>query len=330
MSGDYRTISTEGAQHHREASAQGRDACAMDLIEALGAQVKRNEPLARYTTFRIGGPAQVFIEVRSLDELVRVVSVARQKSIPFFILGNGSNVLVLDGGVQGLVIKNGCDHYQLDTLTADRAVLKAESGVTLPGLANRLARQGWSGLEWAIGVPGTIGGAIVGNAGAHGASISDRLLRVSVFDDAGQRRVLPKTELDFSYRSSRFKRQRGSVLLSAEFEMERGEPAELIARMNGYTEHRRRTQPSDPSVGSMFKNPPGDYAGRLIEQAGLKGTRVGNVEISPVHANFFVNHGGASAKDVLQLVDLARERVRSAFGITLELEIEIVGEGARQ
>ncbi len=301
----------------------------MDFMEALGAQVKRNEPLAPHTTFRIGGPAQVFIQVRSLDDLVRVVSHARRFNVPYFVLGNGSNVLVLDGGVRGLVIENRCDQHQLEVLTADRAVLKAESGVMLPGLVNRLVRQGWSGLEWAIGVPGTIGGAVVGNAGAHGASISDRLLRVSVLDDVGQRCVLPKTELGFSYRSSRFKRQPGAIVLSAEFEMERGEPKELIAKMHSYTEYRRSTQPTDASVGSMFKNPSGDYAGRLIEQAGLKGTRVGKIEVSPVHANFFVNHGGATATDVLQLVNLVRERVRAACGIALELEIQIVGEEAR-
>ncbi len=301
----------------------------MDLIRALGAQVKQHEPLARYTTFRIGGPAELFVEAHSIDELTRFIELARQCATSCFILGNGSNVLVLDGGVRGLVVANRCDHYQLDILTAEHAVLKAESGATLPGLANRLARQGWAGLEWAIGIPGTVGGAVVGNAGAHGASISDTLLRVTVLDETGKQRELPKSEMEFAYRSTRLKQGRGTVVLTAEFEMQHAEPAELIARMNAFTEHRRRTQPTDPSVGSMFKNPPGDYAGRLIEQAGLKGTHVGSVEVSPVHANFFVNHGGASASDVLQLAETVRERVRSAFGVALELEIEIVGEEGR-
>jgi UDP-N-acetylmuramate dehydrogenase len=298
----------------------------MDLSQALGGHAKLNEPLARHTTFRIGGPAELFVQAQTIGELIRFVELARRYHVPFFILGNGSNVLVLDGGIRGLVIENHCDHYQLDILNDHRAVLKAESGATLPGLANRLARQGWAGLEWAVGVPGTIGGAVIGNAGAHGGCIADTLLRVTVLDKAGDRRELPKSELGLVYRSSRFKQERNVVVLGAEFEMTRGDPAELVARMTAFAEQRRRTQPTDPSVGSMFKNPPGDYAGRLIEQAGLKGKRVGNVQISPVHANFFVNHGGASASDVLQLVEIVRERVRVRSGVALELEIEIVGE----
>ncbi len=304
--------------------------CVTELDQALSGQAKRNEPLARHTTFRIGGPADLFVQAQTVDELVKLVELARQHHTPFLILGNGSNVLVMDGGIRGLVIENRCDHYQLDILDDRCAVLKAESGVPLPGLANRLARQGWAGLEWAIGVPGTIGGAVIGNAGAHGGCIADTLQRVTVLDEAGDRRELPKSDLELSYRSSRFKQERNAVILSAEFELIHSDPAHLIARMSAFAEQRRRTQPTDPTIGSMFKNPPGDYAGRLIEQAGLKGKRIGNVEISPVHANFFVNLGGASANDVLQLVEIVRGQVLEHSGVKLELEIQIVGEESRK
>jgi UDP-N-acetylmuramate dehydrogenase len=301
-----------------------------ELRATLGPRVRADEPLARRTTLRVGGPADLFIEAKTISELVEFVQLAREHNVPFFILGNGSNILVLDGGICGLVIENHCDNISLDVTNTERAVLSSESGASLPGVANRLARQGWSGLEWAIGVPGTVGGAVVGNAGAHGSSIADNLLNLSVLDAEGVTRWLPKTECAFDYRKSRFKQAKREIVLSAEFEMTRDEPQACIARMNSYVEHRRRTQPTDPSVGSMFKNPSGDYAGRLIEQAGLKGTRVGNVEVSRVHANFFVNLGGANASDVMQLVEIVRGKVRDKYGIGLELEIEIIGEEGAQ
>ena len=292
------------------------------LRDALGGRARTDEPLAPHTTFRVGGPADVFVEARTIDDLVNFVRLARQHGVSFFILGNGSNLLVRDGGIRGLVIENHCDQHSLDATTA---IFTAESGASLPGIANRLARQGWSGLEWAIGVPGTLGGAVVGNAGAHGGSIADNLVAVTILDADGATRRLPKTDCAFAYRTSRFKRDAREVVLSAEFALRRDDPPACIARMNAYTEHRRRTQPTEPSVGSMFKNPPGDYAGRLIEQAGLKGTRVGNVEVSRVHANFFVNRGGATAQDALRLVEIAQRAVREKFGIALELEIQVVG-----
>ncbi len=296
------------------------------LREALGPRAKADEPLARHTTFRIGGPADLWIQAETLEELIAWVKLARQYDVPVLVLGNGSNVLVMDGGFRGLVIGNNCDDFQLE-IAEGRAVLDAASGASLPGLANRMARQGWSGLEWAIRVPGTIGGAVIGNAGAHGASIADSLVEIAVLDQTGMVRQMPKADLQLGYRTSRLKHSRDLVVLSADFELTRQDPEACIRRMNEYTEHRRRTQPTDPSVGSMFKNPPGDFAGRLIERAGLKGERVGPVQVSPVHANFFVNQGGASAAQVLQLVERVRQEVRRKLNAELELEIEIVGEG---
>lgn len=306
-----------------------------DLCAALGERATLNEPLASRTTFRIGGPADLLVEVKTTPEFVEFVGLARQNAVPIFILGNGSNLLVLDNGIRGLVIENHCEQFFLDVNNPGRATLRVESGASLPGLANRMARQGWSGLEWAIGIPGTLGGAIVGNAGAHGGCIADNLLAVAIIDPNGAVRELPRAELGFAYRTSRFKQTKNEIVLRADFELKRDDPQACITRMNEYTEKRRRSQPTEPSVGSMFKNPPGDpstplrasFAGQLIEQAGLKGARVGSVEVSQVHANFFVNRGGATASDVMRLIEIVRGRVQDKFGVELELEIEIVGEG---
>jgi UDP-N-acetylmuramate dehydrogenase len=296
-----------------------------DLRVALGDRAKTDEPLAPRTTFRIGGPADLLIESNTLPELMTAVRLARQFGVPMFILGNGSNILIRDAGFRGLVIENRCTQFWLDVAEPGKAILHIESGAALPNIANRMARQGWAGLEWAIGVPGTIGGAVVNNAGAHRACIADNLIKVSLLDANNIVRELPKSELQFDYRASRFKRVKNEIILSADFGLTRDDPQKCVARMNEYTEYRRRTQPTEASVGSMFKNPPGDYAGRLIDAAGLKGTCVGNVEVSQVHGNFFVNRGDATANDVLALIALVRERVREKFGVELELEIEIIG-----
>ncbi|MGB8646442.1 MAG: UDP-N-acetylmuramate dehydrogenase [Anaerolineae bacterium] len=297
----------------------------LDLSSELEARLVRQELLARHTTFRIGGPADLFLRIDTRADLIQAVRAARAAGLDFFILGNGSNILVADAGIRGLVIENHADGYGT-RMENGCLVLTTESGGTLPGLANRMARQGWSGLEWAIGVPSTIGAAVVGNAGAHGGSVADNLQCAEVLTRQGQIEWWPNAAFEFAYRSSRLKKNPSEwVVLQAEFDFKRDDPAACIARMNKYTEHRRRTQPTDPSVGSMFKNPPGDYSGRLIEAAGLKGTRVGAVEVSPVHANFFVNHGGATAQDIVALIELVRARVRDQFGVELELEIQLVG-----
>ncbi|MBI3741966.1 MAG: UDP-N-acetylmuramate dehydrogenase [Chloroflexi bacterium] len=292
----------------------------------LDQRAKKNVPLAQHTTFRVGGSADWFMSVRQLDELIQVIQRARETQMPIRILGNGSNILVRDGGVRGLVIENHCEGFTLDVINAQHALLRAESGAALPGLANRFARAGWAGLEWGIGVPGTIGGAVVGNAGAHHTSIADCITQVTIVNAENEICTLPKTELALDYRHSRFKNNRAEIILSAEFELTRDEPQNSIARMNAYTEHRRRTQPTEASVGSIFKNPPGQFAGQLIERAGMKGMRVGNIQVSEAHANFFVNRGGGTARQVLELIDQVRARVAEKFGVALELEIEIVGE----
>lgn len=291
----------------------------------FGTRLKEREPLASHVSFRIGGPADMFVRVESRDELVETATAAHMLELPVFVLGNGSNILVADEGIRGLVIENHADLIRTQEHGSNLTIV-TESGASLPGLASRLARQGWSGLEWSIGIPSTVGAAIVGNAGAHGGSIGDHLVRVELLDSDGGTDWRPKGDLEFGYRSSRLKGESSEeIVLRAEFELAHDEPANCIARINQYSEHRRRTQPTDPSVGSMFKNPPGDNAGRLIEAAGLKGTRVGRIVVSQVHANFFVNDGGGSAGDVVRLIAFVQERVKERFGVELELEIQLVG-----
>lgn len=287
-------------------------------------KVREQEPLARHTTLRIGGAADYFIRVASRAELIDAADWGRRRKLPILVLGNGSNILVSDAGFRGLVIENHAAAEEWER-HENKLRVRADSGVLLPGLANRLARQGWSGLEWAIGVPGTVGAAVVTNAGAHGGSFGDTLLRALVLQEIGSMWWWERAELELDYRTSIFKHTLNrSIVLAAELELHAAEPTECVARMNRYTEHRRRTQPTEPSVGSMFKNPRGDYAGRLIEAAGLKGMRVGNIAVSQVHANFFVNLGGATSAEVLELVERVQSAVYQKFRISLELEIQIV------
>ncbi len=313
-----------------------------ELKESLGDRARPGESLSRYTTSRIGGPADLLVEAASADDLRDLARAARQRAVPAFILGGGANVLVGDAGMRGLTILNKA--RRLEFLDGGR--VRAESGVILPTLARECITRGLSGLEWAIGVPGTVGGAIVGNAGAHGRDTASDVQRVWILGTDHAVQEWSVEELAYAYRSSRIKRAAGGreqgtngdaarcagtrhtphVVLAAEFQLARGDRAELERKAAEYNEYRRRTQPPGASIGSMFKNPPGDAAGRLIEAAGLKGTRVGRAEVSRLHANFFVNLGGATARDVLGLIDLAREKVRERFGVELELEIELVGD----
>ncbi len=305
----------------------------------LGVRVMPGEPLARHTTFRIGGPAELYAAVQTTDQLARLAELGAAFGLPVLILGGGSNVLVSDAGVRGLVIANQTRRFEFqapDSAGADNdsPLLVADSGVALAGLARSAIRAGWSGLEWAISVPGTVGGAVIGNAGAHGGEIALNLTWASVcYAGRGRgRQVLGAAELSYAYRNSALKQQllRGDaipVVLEAGFQLQRGDVTEMSARAEAYLAKRRASQPVEPSAGSIFRNPPGEHAGRLIEAAGLKGTRVGGAMISPRHANFVVNDtGDARAADVISLIQLTRSRVYENSGIELMPEIVFVGE----
>jgi UDP-N-acetylmuramate dehydrogenase len=305
-----------------------------DLRAAFGDRLKLGEPLARYTSARVGGPAEFLAVANSAGELAELVRAAWELGIDPLILGGGSNLLVSDAGVQGLVILNRARAVDFRDTPGQEPAVWAESGVNLGALARQAAARGLGGLTWAATVPGTVGGAIYGNAGAHGGDTAGNLLLAEILQQDGTVRRWSAADLKFGYRSSRLKRERElgrrHVLLGAELSVTRASAAELQAEIEAHVAQRRRTQPPGASMGSMFKNPPGDYAGRLIEAAGLKGKRLGQAEISSLHANFFVNLGDARAAEVWTLIHLAHATVKSKFGVDLELEVELVGEWTGQ
>lgn len=304
-----------------------------EAARAAGFIIDQHVPLAPLTSFKIGGPADLLISVERVDDLVRLVGLARACEFPYMLLGGGSNVLVGDGGFRGLVIVNRCRQVAVHEAgeVGDPVLLSAESGTLLAGLARTAVREGLAGLEWAVSVPGTVGGAVVGNAGAHGGSIADNLWQAEVLDGLGSVTTWQQADFSYAYRRSRLKypeddQAAGAVVLIAVFRLLRGARAELDERAARFLAHRRATQPTEASAGSMFRNPAGDFAGRLIEAAGLKGTQVGQVQFSPIHANFLVNLGGARARDVVAAVRLAQDTIAAQFGVTLEPEILFVGE----
>lgn len=290
--------------------------------------VIQEAPMAKYSSFRVGGPADWLLRANDADMLVRAVYAARRTKLPYRIIGGGSNILVSDAGIEGIVILNKARGYEL--IEYHRGfVLVAESGVMLPKLAGELAKAGAAGMEWGVGIPGTVGGAVVQNAGAWGTEVKDRLLSIEyIMSDQDSVKTAPATSLGLRYRGSNIldvPPERRPIILRAWFRLDRGEPAEIAARNAAYVAERTATQPRAASGGSTFRNPPGDYAGRLIEAAGLKGHVIGGAGFSEQHANFIVNHGGASAGDVRQLIELAQATVRQKVGIELVPEVEYVG-----
>lgn len=294
------------------------------LRTKLGNKVKENISLAPYTSARIGGPADVLITANSADELAEIASLLWEHKLDYFVLGGGSNVLVSDKGVRGVTILNRAKAVRFYEETEPK--VQAESGVVFSNLANRCASKGLSGLEWAATVPGTVGGAVYGNAGAFGGDMVGSLIQTELLTESG-RATWPVEKMGYGYRTSVLKRGKvKGIVLSAELRLETATKEQVTVKIGEFGERRKNTQPPGASMGSMFKNPQGDYAGRLIEAAGLKGSRVGNVEISPVHGNFFVNHDRTKASDVRALIELVQKTVKEKLGVELELEIELVGE----
>lgn len=301
-----------------------------DLRTAFGPRLKLGEPLARHTSARVGGPADYLATAESAADLAELVTTARRLGLEPVLLGGGSNVLVSDAGVRGLVIINRARAIEFRATATTRPTVWAESGANLGLLARQCTARGLGGLEWAATVPGTVGGAVFGNAGAHGGDLAGNLVLAAILQQDGRVEQWGPSDLAFAYRTSRLKQAKAQgqplIVLGAELALTEGEPAALQAQVEQYVTHRKRTQPPGASMGSMFKNPPGDYAGRLIEAAGLKGVRLGQVEISTLHANFFVNLGEARAADVFALIHQAHAVVLDRFGVDLELEVELIGD----
>lgn len=298
--------------------------------DIFGDQLQVNTPLAKYTSARVGGPAEMLLTVKSAQELQTAVELAHAYPIPYFILGGGSNILVADAGVRGLVILNKAKQVSYRH-TGYSVICTAESGANLSSLARQCISKGLGGLEWAISVPGTVGGAVFGNSGAHGGDMAGNLRAAAIYEPSGGVRIYTNDALDYAYRNSTLKREMDKrlsrrIVLSAELELKPESVEVLTARANGFTAHRKETQPGGASMGSMFKNPENYYAGYLIESAGLKGYQIGGAAISEKHANFFVNDGTATAEDIRALIAEAWNVVREKFGVEMVLEVELVGE----
>jgi UDP-N-acetylmuramate dehydrogenase len=293
-----------------------------DEIETrVRGQVVRDAPLAKRTAIRVGGPADLFVRPADPDDLAALLRACRELQVPSLVLGGGTNLLVADRGVRGVVLKLP-PSFGAEDVRGTRLVLSA--GAPTNRLVVRAGDLGLVGCEYAAGIPGSLGGAVAMNAGTPSGEMKDILRQVEIATADGSGFV-PAASLELGYRTARL--PCGGVVTRLEVELREGDIAASAAQMKAEVDHRRATQPLDrPTFGSTFRNPPGDHAGRLIEAVGLKGHRVGNAAWSGVHANFVVNLGGASARDVLALVNLARSRVKEEFGITLEPEVRLAGE----
>lgn len=284
--------------------------------------VREREPLARHSTFGVGGPADLWVEVRAVDDLIAVLDAAEAAGTPRTVVGHGTNLLVADAGIEGLVLANSCVGLAFDR---DAGLAQVESGHTMARLARQAAAGGHAGLGFAIGVPGTVGGAVFGNAGAWGSDIAAVLESAQVWYPDGVRQLGPD-DLAFGYRHSALQGDPQSpVVLSAALRIQPGDPDELDAQLQTFARRRLDTQPRGQNAGSFFKNPSGDYAGRLIESAGLKGCARGGAFVSPMHANFISNDGTATAADILALARYVQTTVENRHGIRLEPEVRVLG-----
>nr|WP_134684611.1 UDP-N-acetylmuramate dehydrogenase [Brevibacillus migulae] len=295
-----------------------------ELKQANVGKVWVNEPLANHTTWRIGGPADLLIQPKDKETLALAVQMIHRHNIPWSVIGRGSNLLVRDGGIRGAVLKvaEGLSHCEF---RGQEVCVGA--GYSMIRLAVEAGKMGLTGLEFAGGIPGSVGGAVYMNAGAHGSDLSRILKKAEILFDNGEVKVLTNEEMKFAYRTSLLQTKKG-VVLEATFQLRDGDRNEIAAVLAANKDRRRQTQPLQlPCAGSVFRNPPGDHSGRLIEEAGLKGFQIGGAQISEMHANFIVNRGGATASDVLTLMDHVRRTIMEKYGVDLHPEVLVVGEG---
>ncbi|MEX2105148.1 MAG: UDP-N-acetylmuramate dehydrogenase [Bacilli bacterium] len=282
-----------------------------------------DEPLSNHTTWRIGGPADLMLIPKSKEALIQCMKIVYEHRVPWTVIGRGSNLLVRDGGIRGVVFKIGVG---LDHIHFDGHEVYAEAGFSFIKLAVLAGKEGLSGLEFAGGIPGSVGGALFMNAGAHGSEVARILKFVEVLHEVGTLVTLTPEEMKFSYRKSILQGQK-SIVTSARFQLERGDRKAISEALAIHKDRRRQTQPLQlPCAGSVFRNPLPQYAGQLIESLGLKGHRIGGAEISNLHANFIVNVNNAKAKDVLNLIEMVREKVKNEYNIQIIPEVEVIGE----
>jgi UDP-N-acetylmuramate dehydrogenase len=297
-----------------------KDECEKQGIESI---IKYNEPLKNYTSLRIGGPADIFCCPGSIEDLKKIVSIFKEYNKPFLVIGNGTNLLILDNGIRGLVINLNKDFKKIEF--SDK-IVKAGAGVSLISLSKMVSSRELSGLEFTCAIPGTLGGAIINNASYKGNCIADVVQNVTFLTRENKIERASKSKLNFNYRESNLK-NKSVIILEATLLLKKGNKEEIESKIKQNIGIRKTRQPLDKfSAGSIFKNPPGYYAGELIEKVGAKGLSRGQAEVSSRHANFIVNNGGASARDILFLIEEIEKRVKKNFGIKLEREIEILGE----
>jgi UDP-N-acetylmuramate dehydrogenase len=297
-----------------------------ELQSISGLRVKISEPLARYTSIKVGGPADFFVEVENDDALAQLLSLLSLRAMPFCLLGNGSNVVISDLGVEGVVIHLVGDfkHAEWHEQT-NQSWVEAGAAQPVTQLVRQAARRGYGGLEFAEGIPGSVGGALVMNAGAYGSEFEKVVDTVYAMNRQGSPIQLNREQMRFTYRDSHL--PPGTVVTRVRLSLHRQDSSEVSMKVRELVTKRKGSQPSGyPNSGSMFRNPPGDYAGRLVEAAGLKGEKIGRAQVSPKHGNFIVNLGGASAEDVRQLMELARAEVNAQFGVLLIPEVKLIGK----
>lgn len=293
------------------------------LVALQVGEVKEFEPLSKHTTIKIGGPAELFVIPSTIDMAQAAIKLAKEANVKWRTIGRGSNLLVADNGIDGLVLKLGSG---LDDIVINGELVSVGAGYSLVSLATNLSRQGLSGLEFACGIPGSVGGAVYMNAGAHGSDISKLLVKAHVLFEDGTLQWFSNEEMKFAYRTSILQQERKGIILEAVFRLTQSNKDKVMEDVNHYKQYRKSTQPWNmPCAGSIFRNPLPAYAGQLIEDAELKGHQIGGAKISELHGNFIVNVGNATALDVLALIQHAKDTVAEKFGIFLETEVEIIG-----
>ncbi|ARC31892.1 UDP-N-acetylenolpyruvoylglucosamine reductase [Bacillus toyonensis] len=294
-----------------------------ELIEANVGRVLVNEPLARYTTMKIGGPADILIVPKHVAGIETILQLVKKYKIKWTVIGRGSNLLVSDKGIEGVVIRLG---EGLDHLEVEKHRVRVGGGYPLIKLSTLLSRQGLAGLEFASGIPGSVGGAVYMNAGAHKSDISNILSKALILFENGTIEWLTNRGMEFSYRTSVLQTKRPGIVLEAEFQLQVGEREKIVRNMQKNKDYRRETQPwNHPCAGSVFRNPIPYFAGDLVEKAGLRGYQIGGAQISEMHGNFIINTGGASAQDVLDLISLIKHTIKDKFGVEMHTEVEIIG-----
>lgn len=291
----------------------------------INSKVLKNEPMSKHTSFKIGGNADILVKIEDAEDIKTVLEFSNKEHIPTYVIGNGSNILVKDNGIRGIVLMICMDTYKIDKQDK-KVVVTAGAGVKLGGLAQELLKQEITGFEFASGIPGTMGGAIRMNAGAHGKEMKDIVATTTYIDERGNVNTVSNKEQEFSYRSSVFSKNKW-IIINTVLEFEYGNKQEIQAKMQEYAQYRKEKQPiTYPSAGSTFKRGEDFITAKLIDECGLKGYSIGGAKISDLHAGFIINTGNATADDVLKLVKYTKEKVYEKFNKTIELEIEVIGE----